>query len=158
MKRALRIVLVVLSIIAALAQFYPVERSNPPVRADLDAPPEVRKVLRSACYDCHSNETRWPWYSHVAPASWLVHKDVRRARGEMNLSEWGLMRPKDRARLREEMWEEIEAGNMPLPIYRLVHPGARLTEEQRDVLRRWMLANEYDPATGSPGGRGGRGP
>jgi len=145
MRRVLHIALLVLAALLLLAQLYPVDRSRPEVRADLDAPDAVERLLRAACYDCHSNETRWPWYGYIAPASWVVRRDVRRARGEMNFSEWGLMRPKDRARLRGEMWEEIEEGEMPLPLYRLVHPAARLTPEQRETLRAWMLA-EAGPA------------
>jgi len=65
-----------------------VDRSNPPVEADLEAPAAVTAVLRTACYDCHSNETHWPWYSYVAPVSWLVARDVEEARSEFSFSRW----------------------------------------------------------------------
>ncbi len=69
-------------------QLVPVNRSNPTVEADLEAPEAVTAVLRTACYDCHSNETHWPWYSYVAPVSWLVAHDVEEARSEFSFSHW----------------------------------------------------------------------
>lgn len=79
-----------LSVLAVLIviQFIPVDTSNPPVTADIPSSPEGKAVLRRACYDCHSNETRWPWYSRVAPASWLTARDVREGRAELNFSAW----------------------------------------------------------------------
>lgn len=121
----------------ALIQLVPVDRSNPAVVADLQAPPEVTSVLRASCYDCHSNETRWPWYSRVAPASWLVAHDVEEGRSRLNFSLWGAYDGKRRQRLAEELWEEVEKGEMPLPLYLLAHPGARLSQDETEVLRRW---------------------
>jgi hypothetical protein len=123
-------------------QFVPVDRANPPVEADLAAPTELTEVLRTACYDCHSNETRWRWYSYVAPVSWLVAHDVDEARAELCFSDWGLMEERERNEMREEIWEEVEEGEMPLLIYRLVHPSARLSPEQRGVLREWTHSTE----------------
>jgi hypothetical protein len=121
----------------ALIQLVPVTRSNPPVTSDLDAPPGVKKILRASCYDCHSNETRWPWYSRVAPVSWLVAHDVEEGRSRFNFSEWSAYEPKRRKRLAAEMWKEVEAGEMPLPVYLLAHPGARLSEAHRAALEAW---------------------
>ncbi|HXV78011.1 MAG TPA: heme-binding domain-containing protein [Candidatus Polarisedimenticolaceae bacterium] len=118
-------------------QFVPVDRANPPVEADLVAPDDVRQVLRVACYDCHSFETRWPWYSHIAPVSWLVARDVRSARAELVFSEWERMSAREQAELREEIWEEVEEGEMPLKAYRLMHAEARLGPDQLETLRRW---------------------
>ena len=70
-------------------QFIPVERTNPPVVSDIDAPSEVKDILRKACYDCHSNETKWVWYTKIAPASFLAVKDVNEGREHLNFSEWG---------------------------------------------------------------------
>ena len=118
-------------------QLMPVERSNPPVEADLVAPKEVEAVLRTACYDCHSSETRWPWYSYVAPVSWIIADDVKKARREMTFSEWGVLGPREQLELRQEVWEEIEKGKMPLKKYVILHPSARLDEEQKRLLRDW---------------------
>jgi len=133
--------LVVVAILVGI-QFVPVDRTNPPVEADLEAPAELTEVLRTACYDCHSNETRWRWYSYVAPVSWLVAHDVDEARSELCFSDWDLMEERERDEMREEIWEEVEEGEMPLLIYRLVHPSARLSPEQRSVLREWTRSAE----------------
>lgn len=118
-------------------QLVPVERSNPVVVADLEAPPEVEAVLRTACYDCHSSETRWPWYSYVAPVSWVVAHDVEEARSEMSFSDWGALDPREQLELKQDMWEEVEKGAMPLKKYVVLHARARLDEEQKRLLRDW---------------------
>jgi hypothetical protein len=118
-------------------QFVPVDRSNPPVVADLSAPPAVKQVLRASCYDCHSNETRWPWYSRVAPMSWLVAHDVEEARGHFNFSDWGTYEPKKQERVAAKMWEEVNGGDMPLPMYLIAHADARLTDDDRALLESW---------------------
>jgi len=130
-------VLVVALALVAI-QFVPVERTNPPARGETpSAPPEVASVLRKACFDCHSNETRWPWYSRVAPVSWLVADDVREGRKHLNFSEWSLLDRSSREGALREIHEMVEEGEMPLAIYRLAHPEARLTDEEKAALLRW---------------------
>ena len=126
--------------LALAIQLVPVDRSNPPVTADLDAPPAVAEVLRTSCYDCHSNETRWPWYSRVAPVSWLVAHDVEEARDRLNFSLWGSYEGKRQQRLAEKTWEEVEAGEMPPGMYLLAHADARLSDDDRAVLAAWSAA------------------
>jgi hypothetical protein len=123
-----------------LIQLVPVDRSNPPLAAELQAPAEVAAVLRAACYDCHSNETRWPWYSRLAPASWLVARDVDEGRSRLNLSQWGAYEPTRRERLAEEMWEQVAEGEMPPALYVLAHPEARLSASDRELLRSWSAS------------------
>jgi len=77
-----------LIIVVIAIQFVTVERTNPPVTGEINVTPELKSVLQKSCYDCHSNETVWPWYSKVAPVSWLVSKDVVEGREELNFSEW----------------------------------------------------------------------
>jgi hypothetical protein len=132
-KWAFRLVMVALILI----QFVPVDRSNPPVTGEVVAPNLVMEVLRNSCYDCHSNETRWPWYSRVAPVSWRIAQHVERGRGDLNFSEWQGMSPEDQEQAREEIWEKVERGVMPLSDYLRMHPEAVLTESQKDALRRW---------------------
>ena len=121
-------------------QLVPVERSNPPVLAEVPAPPEVREVIERACYDCHSNETRWPWYAQLAPASWLLAYDVAEAREHMNFSDWKQYDEDEQRDLVEEAWEEVEEGEMPPWFYLPLHPEARLSDADRDVLQRWAEA------------------
>lgn len=118
-------------------QLIPVDRSNPPVSQVVDATPEVMNILKRACFDCHSNEVVWPWYSKVAPVSWLIAKDVREGREHINFSTWDEYDAEDRAEILEEMWEEVEEGEMPLWFYTPLHPEAKLSEQDLSVLMAW---------------------
>jgi hypothetical protein len=120
------------------AQLVPVSRTNPPIETEAPAPPEIRAVLRRACYDCHSNETVWPWYSHVAPVSWLVADDVNHGRSHLNFSTWNRLTPDEQASTLREAWEQIDGGNMPLWYYLPLHSAARLSEADKELLRGWM--------------------
>lgn len=133
-----RILLVVVALGVGI-QLVPVSRENPPVEAEVPAPPEVRQVLERACYDCHSHETRWPWYARVAPASWLVTRDVSHAREHLNFSTWNRYDAEERREKLEEAWEEVDEGDMPLWFYVPLHPEARLDEADKETLRRWAL-------------------
>ena len=137
MKRKILILVGALVVVLFTIQLVPVHRTNPPVVADFDGPAAVEDVLRTSCYDCHSHESQWPWYSHVAPASWLVIHDVDEAREHLNFSMWGTYDARRQEKLAEEMWDEVEGGDMPLPMYRLAHPNARLTEAGKATLRQW---------------------
>src|SRR5208282_2068527 len=119
-------------------QFVPVQRTNPPVKSDVSAPPGIEATLRRACYDCHSNETRWPWYSRVAPISWLAQREVELGRKEINFSEWGEYYPATRKRKLQWMDRAIRQEAMPPWSYRIVHPDARITQEDRAALERWI--------------------
>lgn len=136
--------LVVVALVGA--QFFRPARENPPVQpeARLEAlaqvPAPVGDLLRRACYDCHSNETRWPWYSQVAPVSWLVARDVRLGRGQLNFSAWGEYNPYDRADLLDEACEQASSGNMPLAPYVLMHSRARLSPADVAALCAWTSA------------------
>jgi hypothetical protein len=118
-------------------QLVPVDRSNPPVTADLPAPAPVRAVLRRACYDCHSHETAWPWYGFVAPVSWLIERDVREAREHLNFSTWERYTPEERSENLHEIREEVEEGDMPPASYLRIHRDAVLSAEDRAVLLEW---------------------
>jgi hypothetical protein len=125
-------------------QFVPVSRDNPPVESEVPATAAVRSILRTSCYDCHSNETRWPWYAHVAPVSWLVADDVHHAREHMNFSTWARYDARKQAKHLEEAWEEIEEGEMPLFYYVWLHPEAELSAGDRIVLRDWTGGGDDD--------------
>ena len=120
-----------------LAQLVPVSRTNPPVKASFEGPIAVREIFQRSCYDCHSNQTQWPWYSYVAPASWLVADHVEEGREELNFSNWPAY---DDSSMREEIVEETTEGEMPMPSYLLIHRKARLSSEDLAVLREWADA------------------
>ncbi len=128
-------------VLLVLIQLVPVPRSNPPVTAEVPAPPEVRAILRRACYDCHSNETVWPWYSRVAPASWLVAYDVAGGRDEMNFSTWNLLTPEQRAKKLEEAWKQVSEGEMPPWPYSSAHRDSHLSAQDRAAFRDWALSS-----------------
>jgi hypothetical protein len=143
-KKVLRVVVIVLVVALIAIQLVPVARSNPPVTEAIAAPDAVVAVLRESCFDCHSNETHWPWYAYVAPVSWLVAYDVEEGREHLNFSEWDRYAPDERAHMVEEVWEEIDHGAMPLPKYLRLHPGARLTDEDQRILREWTGAADTE--------------
>lgn len=136
MRPAAKIGIGVLAVLALIQVVRP-SRSNPPVTADLQASPEVEQVLRRACYDCHSNETRWPWYSHVAPVSWLLSHDVQAGRKELNFSEWGTLSSSEQAEQRGGIAESIAEGEMPPWYYLPMHPDARLSAADQSLLSAW---------------------
>ncbi|MBY0274580.1 heme-binding domain-containing protein [Candidatus Binatia bacterium] len=139
MRRVLRIVIVALAGLLVLAQFVPVDRTNPPVEGDVAAPPEVESALRTACYDCHSNETTWPWYGHVAPVSWLLAYDVSAGREELNFSSWQNDDARRRQKKQKEIVETLGEGEMPPWYYLAMHPDARRADLQ--LIRRWAEAS-----------------
>ena len=140
--KKLTYVLAALLILFCLIQIIPVNRENPEfdVEYDFDAPVEVKEIVVNSCYDCHSNQTDWPWYNYVATTSWFTLGHVNDAREKMNFSEWLLQPDEKRQKIKEEMIEEIEEGNMPLPPYLIMHPVAELTDEQLLVLKTWAFA------------------
>lgn len=103
-------------------------------------PPAMAAMLKNSCYNCHSFETEWPWYSYVAPFSWYVARDVDAARASLNFSDW----PQDDPRRARKRWrriaDEVENGEMPLPKYTRIHRQARLNEQQRADLVKWAEA------------------
>ena len=131
---------IVLGVVALLVlmQLIPVKRTNPPVTADFDGPAAVHAVLARSCYDCHSNETRWPWYSRVAPMKFLVGHDVSEGRSKLNFSDWGTYDQAKRAKLGGEIIEETEKSDMPPFQYLLIHRDARLTAGDLRTLRAWQ--------------------
>jgi hypothetical protein len=104
---------------------------------DLHVASEAAPLLKRACLDCHSNQTVWPWYSYVAPMSWLVEKDVRRGRERVNFSEWDHYTFEQRSRSLAEIASAVKNHEMPLPQYTMVHRGAKLSNADRDVLYAW---------------------
>jgi hypothetical protein len=97
----------------------------------------VQSILERSCFDCHSNRTRWPWYSNVAPASWLVARDVNEGRERLNFSEWGSYKQGKRVSRLEMMVAEVDKGEMPHKNYLLLHGEAALTEADKDTLCAW---------------------
>ncbi len=128
-------VLLILAVVIIGIQLIPVKRTNPPVAYDFDGPAEVKAILKRSCYDCHSNETTWPWYSHVAPVSWLLADHVKEGREHLNFSEWEGM--KDMGWIPGKILREVSEGEMPLKSYLLIHSDARVSPADLAVLGKW---------------------
>lgn len=113
---------------------------NPPVEGDLSAPLDVKQLLRQACYDCHSSQTRWPWYSEIAPLSWFAYRDVTEGRRRLNFSSWASYTedPGTETTKLDQISRHLASGDMAPWYYRWLHPEAHLDEAQRDAIFRWV--------------------
>jgi hypothetical protein len=130
MMKVLKWAVIAAVILFILIQLIPVSRTNPPVTREVRwNSPETRVLAQRACFDCHSNETVWPWTSNIAPASWLLANHVAEGRSDLNFSEWD--RPNSEA---EEIPESVLDEEMPPWDYMLMHASARLTEAEKDAL------------------------
>lgn len=136
-------------VIFILMQFRRIDKTNPPIEkladfALIENPPAKALVsLKNACYDCHSNETTYPWYTNIAPFSWNIGGHVRNGRKKLNFSEWGNYDANQRLHKVEECIEEIEEKSMPLTTYAIMHSDARLSEEDRNNLLEWLNKKKH---------------
>lgn len=130
-RRVFVIVVAIIAVVFLAIQVIPVVgRTNPPVQSQLKwISPEGEQLARAACFDCHSNETKWPWYTYVAPVSWLTVHDVQEGRQKLNFSDVYSAEFEV-----DEMVEQIERGEMPPRSFLLLHPEARLTDQQKQTL------------------------
>jgi len=141
--RVLKWSVLVLAILLIAAQFVRPAKTNPvsdpslSIESQVQVSPAVAAIFDRSCNDCHSNKTRWPWYSNVAPVSWFVIDHVNEGRGDMNLSEWGkLDKTRQRHRL-DDMCEMVGSGEMPLSTYTPLHPGSKLTQADVKAICDW---------------------
>jgi hypothetical protein len=144
-----------LVVLLLVAQAFRIDKTNPPVKADTNPPAPVKEVMTRSCYQCHSNETVWPWYSNVAPASWLVAYDVHEGRDELNFSAWGNYSQPQRIKKLKEIRKEIADGDMP-PWYYIypMHMDARLSAAERQAVDGWIASEsevlDQSAAQGAP--------
>jgi hypothetical protein len=145
-RRARRLVLVPALVLFSGAQLIRPARTNPRAEPELSLasraqlPPAVERTLARACADCHSNETRWPWYSQVAPVSWFVIDHANHGRSHLNFSSWGSLEAKRRGELLAGICDQAKARTMPVPSYLWIHRDARLTEADVAALCEWTAA------------------
>ena len=153
MSSSVRVILVVVALVVLvfmLIQVIPVQgRTNPRLRTQMQwNSAQTDSLVRGACYDCHSNETSWPWYSYIAPVSWMIAHDVQEGRGKLNFSE----QPASQINP-QRLIQAIQNGSMPPAYYRTTHPAARLTDEQKQQL----IAGIQTNLAGQKGGQGQNG-
>lgn len=144
MKNILKTIFLLLFILLVIIQFInrperieaPITRND--IIENLQVNADVAGILKAACYDCHSDQPRYPWYASIAPVSWSISEHIEHGRDELNFSEWATYSARKRDHKLDEMVEEVEAGHMPLPGYVKMHKDADLSSEQIETLRAWV--------------------
>ncbi len=145
MKKIIKIAAVL--IIAALIAIQFINRPDKSTTSEItpahitkvmNVPSNVESILKRSCYDCHSDHTVWPWYSNIAPVSWLVSDDVVKGRKKMNFSQWSKIPASKREARLNEICEEIKSDEMPMPPYLIMHSDAKLTQADKDILCQWV--------------------
>ena len=142
-----------IAVVLVVIQFFRIDKSEPESSPEADillvesVPSDIGIILKTSCYDCHSNKTIYPWYSNVAPVSWWLKGHVNEGRKELNFSEWGTFADKRAHHKLEECYEEVLEGHMPLPSYLWMHPEARIDDRQRKSLAGWFedQMSKYNP-------------
>lgn len=153
LKKLLRYLFIGLLAFLIIAQFFPIDKNNPTSDPATDylslhhPPAEVASMLKTACYDCHSNNTKYPWYTSVAPVSWWVKGHIDHGRKHLNFSDWGTYSAKKAKHKLEECYEFVEETKMPLMSYWVAHPEAKMSTEQRAAMVKWFK-EEYAAAPG----------
>lgn len=142
----MRWLVVVMACLFVAAQFSRPARTNPTadqslaLQSHVQVGPQVATILDRSCNDCHSNKTRWPWYSNVAPLSWFVIDHVNHGRSHLNLSEWGRFDRREAGEMLSAVCKEVQSGAMPLSSYTPMHPGSRLSPTDVKLLCDWTTS------------------
>lgn len=131
--------LIIVFVIFVAMQFFQVEHTNPTTNPQLEinAPEEVKAILKKSCFDCHSNEVKYPWYSNIAPVSWMISRHVNNARSLVNFSTWEAYTQDEKEKKIKEVFRAVYAA-MPLTSYLSMHEEAQLTQEERTLVREWI--------------------
>lgn len=143
-------VLVILLVAFIIIQFFPIDKTNPAPTPGMDflkikkTPDHIAKVIRTSCYDCHSNETKYPWYSNISPASWFLKNHINEGRKHLNFSTFAVYKPKRQLHKLEECMDLLEKKEMPLESYYLGHQDAKLTDDQRTELIQYFRRLKED--------------
>lgn len=147
--KLLKIGLVAAAVIVIGAQLYRPDRTNPPIiasetlEAATEVPADIRAMITRSCSDCHSNNTVYPWYSNVSPASWFLANHIEDGRRHLNFSVWNTYSTEKKAKKLDEICEHVRSGEMPLPSYLWLHGDAALTESDAAALCEWSKSESY---------------
>ena len=134
------ILLGIVAVGSAVSDIRPAVQAEAPLLSGAQVPPEVRSAIERSCRDCHSEATRYPWYSYIAPVSWLINRDVTLGREHLNLSRWGEYTLVRRERCLSEIANQVHDGGMPLAIYVVMHRSAKLSEAEVQAIFEWTQA------------------
>lgn len=139
MKQKILLGLLALLVVASwITRPHPV--NGKPILIGAELPPKVMERIDAACRDCHSDVTRYPWYSYVAPASLLINQDIEQGRERLNLSKWDEYPVVRRQRWLSEIANQVQDGGMPLPVYTWLHPSAVLSDADKELIFEWTQA------------------
>ncbi|HET8855442.1 MAG TPA: heme-binding domain-containing protein [Salinimicrobium sp.] len=142
--KVFKIIAVVLLVAFVGIQFIPTNRNHseevPPSDFMLvkNVPKEVKSILMISCYDCHSNNTQYPWYQRIQPVSWYLEGHIEDGKEELNFSDFGNYSDRMQKAKMRSIISQVEDGKMPLPSYTLLHPEAELTAEEKQLLVKWI--------------------
>ena len=138
----------ILIIIFLILQAFQIDKVNQPVNKGMDfleikkTPEHIAQNIRTSCYDCHSNETQYPWYSYIQPLGWFLQDHIKNGRKKLNFSTFATYEPKRQAHKLYESWEYVDQGKMPLESYLLIHTDAKLTPEHRKEMAQYFKRME----------------
>lgn len=140
----------IIVVLFVVIQFIPItmpkaEKENPnDLLANVKMPEHVASMFRESCYDCHSNETKFPWYAHIAPSSWLLSRDIREARQRVNFSNWEKLSKIQQIAMLSNVAIEVKNGDMPFWAYPIMHPKARMSKVDRKEMIDWVRKYQDD--------------
>ena len=138
-----RTIYIIIALFLAM-QLIQVDQNNPKQDKNLEiqAPKNIQTMFKNACYDCHSNQTKWPWYSSVAPVSWIVARHVKHGRKALDFTAWKNYTPEEKTKKLKAIYRTVY-GSMPLASYLSLHDEAMLSKEQREIIREWTGARPF---------------
>ena len=137
-------IILAVAVLVVILQLFQIDKTNPVADPELDfiaianPPAEIGSLIKTACYDCHSHQTKYPWYTYTQPLGWWIKDHIDHGRGELNFSEWGNYPTRRADHKLEESAELVLEEEMPLPSYLKTHSEARLSTEQRELLAYWF--------------------
>lgn len=143
-------VLIIVAVLVVVIQFVPVTKDNPVYdkSSEILTNSKVKEILKRACYDCHSFDTKYSVYSKIAPISWGVRRHISNGRKALNFSIWEQMSDDIKRQRVQKMFSEVKHGFMPLPTYVMFHKKARLSTQDKQILHEWVdkdLKPKYSP-------------
>lgn len=156
LKKILKITIIVLAVALIVGQFIRPDFTNPPVVAEetlvasTQVPADVQQIITRSCNDCHSHNTVYPWYSRVTPFNWFLADHIEDGRREVNFSVWNTYSTKKKIKKLEEICEQVERDEMPLPSYLWIHRGAALSDTERKTLCDWSKSESAALSAAAP--------
>ncbi|QOW10326.1 cytochrome C [Kaistella flava (ex Peng et al. 2021)] len=143
-------ILIIIIVAFVLIQFFPIEKSNPVATPQMDflkiknTPERTAALIKNACYDCHSNESKYPWYANIQPVGWFLADHIKEGRKELNFSTFATYDKKRQAKKLKEAAEQLEKNEMPLDSYVILHPEAKLSAADKKELIDYFKFMEND--------------